>query len=168
MHRRQFDQPHPVLEPARHLPGDLAGQPGLTRTPGPVTVSSRYRSSRPTSSRSGPARPMKIVSTTGKLCIPPAAVTGTVHLERVLVTSPSRGQNVATYDDPLVQIGVQLDGHWSIAELIGPGRVQPHHRLMPIDSFLGYVIAEPTGAGLADPGLRPRSQSRQWLRGGAG
>ena len=35
MHRRQFDQPHPVLEPARHLPGDLPGQPGLPRTPRP-------------------------------------------------------------------------------------------------------------------------------------
>ena len=28
-HRRQFRQPRPVREPARHLPGHLAGQPGL-------------------------------------------------------------------------------------------------------------------------------------------
>ena len=30
-HRRQLRQPHPVREPARHLPGHLTGQPGLAR-----------------------------------------------------------------------------------------------------------------------------------------
>ena len=35
LHRGQLDQPHPVREPARHLPGHLAGQPGLPRTPRP-------------------------------------------------------------------------------------------------------------------------------------
>ena len=34
-HRRQLRQPHPVSEPAGHLPGDLAGQPRLPGTPRP-------------------------------------------------------------------------------------------------------------------------------------
>ena len=34
-HRGQLHQPHPVREPARHLPGHLTGQPGLARTPRP-------------------------------------------------------------------------------------------------------------------------------------
>ena len=33
--RRQFRQPHPVREPARHSPGHLTGQPGLARTARP-------------------------------------------------------------------------------------------------------------------------------------
>ena len=35
LHGRQFRQKYPVREPARHLPGHLAGQPGLARTARP-------------------------------------------------------------------------------------------------------------------------------------
>lgn len=74
-HRRQLHQPRPVCEPACRPTGHLIGQPGLPRPPGPVTVTSRYRASSSAASRSGLSRPMKLVSTAGKPCTPPAAAT---------------------------------------------------------------------------------------------
>jgi hypothetical protein len=46
----------------------------LPEPPGPVTVTSRYSSSSPATSRTAPARPMKLVSVTGKPCTPPTPV----------------------------------------------------------------------------------------------
>ena len=43
--------------------------------PGPVTVTSRDCSSSTASSRTGPARPTKLVRIAGKPCTPPAAIT---------------------------------------------------------------------------------------------
>ena len=45
----------------------------LPDPPGPVTVTSRYSSSRPATSATAPARPTKLVSADANLCTPPAA-----------------------------------------------------------------------------------------------
>ena len=45
----------------------------LPDPPGPVTVTSRYSSSRPATSATAPARPTKPVSADANLCTPPAA-----------------------------------------------------------------------------------------------
>lgn len=52
---------------------------------------------------------------------------------------------VATYNDPPVQLGVQLDANRSIAELIDPNGFSPVTGSWRSNSFLGYMIAEPTG-----------------------
>jgi len=44
----------------------------LPTPPGPVTVTSRCSFSRPATWRTGPSRPTKLVSATGKPCTPPA------------------------------------------------------------------------------------------------
>src|SRR5205807_2429604 len=46
----------------------------LPTPPGPVTVTSRYSSSKPATSRTAPARPTKLVSTAGKPSTPAAAI----------------------------------------------------------------------------------------------
>jgi len=69
-----------VTTPSANRPATcLATSPAslvLPAPPGPVTVTSRYRSTRAATSRAGAARPMKLVNAAGKPCTPPAAVTG--------------------------------------------------------------------------------------------
>ena len=56
-HRRQLCQPHPVREPARHLPGHLPGQPGLPRParPGHRHQPMLLQQGRDLAHRTGPA-----------------------------------------------------------------------------------------------------------------
>ena len=52
----------------------LAESRVLPTPPGPVTVTSRYCSSRPATARTACSRPTKLVSTAGKPCTPTAAI----------------------------------------------------------------------------------------------
>lgn len=56
-----------------------------------------------------------------------------------------REAGVATYDNPPAQLGVQLEAARTIAELIDTGGLGPVPGSWQSNSFLGYMIAEPTG-----------------------
>jgi hypothetical protein len=58
--------------------------------------------------------------------------------------------DVLTYDDPPVQIGVQLDAHHSVSELIDPQGLRPVTGSRPSNCFLGFMIAEPAGKQAAE------------------
>jgi hypothetical protein len=60
---------------------------------------------------------------------------------------------VSTYDDPPVQLGVQIEAYRSISELIDAGPLHPVAGSWQSNSFLGYMIADRDGKQSGDASL---------------
>ena len=118
--------PAPPARPRPRTGPPPAGPPRpasrvLPAPPGPVTVTSRLRSSRAATSRTGPARPTKLVSAGTKPCMPPAEA-GDITRR---LPSPGR-QHLRGLDAPQGRRDEQRPGRLGQAQRAG----QPHRGVL--------------------------------------
>ena len=148
----QLGQPRPSANRAATARATRLASRVLPTPPGPVTVTSRCRPSRSATSRTYSSRPTKLVSSAGKPCTPPAAVSAAdtprpYHNRRPHI--PYRPQRRHT--------GTQRKRH-SVSPLPALRRGQrPHLGLICL-----HAPTSTTSPGRRPVGWRPVTASERW------